>query len=107
MSLVWTGDSTFDMTFTSGHVGACNVGADGLSFDCASFQTEDDTPKDFGLDALILLDITNYGEIRGPDSMYMTSDVVMTCDGDCALVEAIIGGKECFLQLGFDTTHSE
>ena len=66
-------------------------------FSCNSRETEDTTPSDeFGLDAVIILELTPHGTFTSETELEMITDVVTNCQGpDCWLVQLATSAMPC------------
>lgn len=81
--------ATFALAADGQPPGDCVV-ADGGGFLCAAAQLREDL-SGFGIDADMLVD-TQLSGVLGPDfrTMSGTTDITVTCDGDCWLLEFVL-----------------
>jgi PBP1b-binding outer membrane lipoprotein LpoB len=83
----------FEMTFTTGgEIVSCELDTENQQYQCDSEDSIDETPRDLGLNASILVNLTSYGSFDSDAQMSLVSDVVLGCDGpDCFWVELLLG----------------
>ena len=74
---------------------------DESGFECRARQTEDTTAEeDYGLDALILLELAASGVFDGRDSLQMQTHIVANCAGDdCWMVELATAEFPCEMEV--------
>ena len=79
---------------------SCNL-VDETGFDCEITNEEDTTAQDYGLDALLLVEVFTSGNFGSDTWMDMSSEVQINCTGpDCATVEIFLGTSfPCAMQL--------
>ena len=88
------------MSIQHGH-GAETCVFDEEGFECSGRATEDTTAQDeYGLDALVLLDLQAQGLFESEDFLEMQTDIVARCEGeDCWLVELATAAFPCEMQV--------
>ena len=92
--------SAFEITFNAesdtsggGEQTLCDMGSD-QSYLCDPTQDESTLAQDYGLSALILVDMTVDGLFVAEDEMDMSTQVDLSCDGDdCGWVEIFLGAS--------------
>jgi hypothetical protein len=74
---------------------------DESGFECLTRESEDTTAQDdYGLDALILLELSAGGVFDGRDLLEMQTEIVATCTGDdCWMVELATAEFPCEMQV--------
>ncbi len=89
-----TSDETFELTHSRG-TEHCTLS--GHTFSCDVWYSEDTTPQDeYGLDALITLELISHGWFDSNDSLVMETDVEADCDGgSCWLVSLTTSSFPC------------
>ena len=89
-----TSDDTFELTHSRG-TEHCTLS--GHTFSCDVWYSEDTTPQDeYGLDALITLELVSHGWFDSNDSLVMETDVEADCDGgSCWLVSLTTSSFPC------------
>jgi len=95
-----TADLTFDLTFggdeeqTSGggEVLPCLLDDTTLSYECGSSLSERDLNDEFGLDAIIPVEMSAWGSFTSETVGLLTTRVDLTCQGNnCGLVQLLLG----------------
>jgi len=94
MDLVPGIEDRFELTFDSdGSVSYCDLGED-LTFQCDPSSGVDDRAADFGLNASILVERNSAGYFVEQNSLVLSSDVALECQGpDCAWVNILLGSS--------------
>jgi hypothetical protein len=95
-----TADLSFDLTFggdeeqTSGggEVLPCLLDETTLSYECGSSLSERDLNDEFGLDAIIPVEMSAWGSFSSETVGLLTTRVDLTCQGNnCGLVQLLLG----------------
>jgi len=95
-----TSEAAFDLTFggdeaqTSGggEVLPCTLDESTLAYECGNSLSERDLNDEFGLDAVIPVDMSAWGDFTTATMGSLTTQVDLTCVGDnCGLVGLLLG----------------
>lgn len=95
-----TASAAFDLTFggdaeqTSGggEVLPCTLAGNTLSYECGSSLSERDLNDEFGLDAVLPVELSAWGEFSSETVGSLTTQVDLTCVGsNCTLVGLLLG----------------
>ena len=92
LSLDGTGEASFDLVFNGGSETVnCTVDED-QRYLCSAETSEDYTPAEYGLNAVILVDLVTHGEFFSNSEMSLISVVDLNCTGpQCGLVGFFLG----------------
>jgi hypothetical protein len=94
MQLVVLADGQFSLTHGKG-TDLCDL--EEQTYSCEVRNVLDTTPEeDYGLDAVLTLEMTASGGFEGPEQLTLNTDVLVTCEGDaCWLVELTTAFMPC------------
>jgi hypothetical protein len=94
MQLVMLADGRFSLSHGEG-TDICDLAEQ--AYTCVVRTTLDTTPEeDYGLDAVLNLEMTPSGTFEGSDRLILNTDVLVSCEGDaCWLVELSTSAMPC------------